>query len=63
MTIADEAIDLMQARGGAAYFAEPVSQLEHALRTAHCAAQAGSPPELVVRVAAGDYLHHQRRTV
>ena len=35
-------------RGGAAYFGEPVSQLEHALQTAHCATQAGSPSELVL---------------
>jgi phosphonate degradation associated HDIG domain protein len=57
MTIADEVIDLMQARGGAAYFGEPVSQLEHALQTAHCAAKAGSPPELVVAALLHDIGH------
>jgi phosphonate degradation associated HDIG domain protein len=57
MTIADEVIDLMRARGGAAYFGEPVSQLEHALQTAHCAAQAGSPPELVVAALLHDIGH------
>jgi len=57
MTIADEAIGLMQDRGGAAYFGEPVSQLEHALQTAHCAAQAGSPPELVVAALLHDIGH------
>jgi len=57
MTIADEAIGLMQARGGAAYFGEPVSQLEHALQTAHCATQAGSPPELVVAALLHDIGH------
>jgi phosphonate degradation associated HDIG domain protein len=57
MTIADEAIHLMQARGGAAYFGEPVSQLEHALQTAHCATEAGSPPELVVAALLHDIGH------
>ena len=57
MTIADEAIDLMHARGGAAYFGEPVSQLEHALQTAHFATQAGSPPEMVVAALLHDIGH------
>jgi len=57
MTIADEAIGLMQARGGAAYFGEPVSQLEHALQTAHFATQAGSSPELVVAALLHDIGH------
>jgi len=57
MTIADEVIGLMHARGGAAYFGEPVSQLEHALQTAHCATRAGSPPELVVAALLHDIGH------
>jgi phosphonate degradation associated HDIG domain protein len=57
MTIADEVIDLMRARGEAAYFGEPVSQLEHALQTAHCASQAGSPRELVLAALLHDIGH------
>jgi [1-hydroxy-2-(trimethylamino)ethyl]phosphonate dioxygenase len=57
MTVADEVIELMRSRGGAAYFGEPVSQLEHALQTAHCAAQAGSPATLVLAALLHDIGH------
>jgi [1-hydroxy-2-(trimethylamino)ethyl]phosphonate dioxygenase len=57
MTVADEVIELMRSRGGAAYFGEPVSQLEHALQTAHCAAQAGSPAALVLAALLHDIGH------
>jgi [1-hydroxy-2-(trimethylamino)ethyl]phosphonate dioxygenase len=57
MMVADEVNDLMRSRGGAAYFGEPVSQLEHALQTACCATQAGSPPELVVAALLHDVGH------
>jgi [1-hydroxy-2-(trimethylamino)ethyl]phosphonate dioxygenase len=35
-------IDLLNEKGGAAYFGEPVSQLEHSLQAAHCAELAGA---------------------
>jgi phosphonate degradation associated HDIG domain protein len=57
VTVADEVIELMRLRGGAAYFGEPVSQLEHALQTAHRAAQAGSPLALVLAALLHDLGH------
>jgi phosphonate degradation associated HDIG domain protein len=57
MTTADEVVNLMRSRGGAAYFGEPVSQLEHALQTARCATRAGSPPELVLAALLHDIGH------
>jgi phosphonate degradation associated HDIG domain protein len=57
MTIADEVIELMKQRGGAAYFGEPVSQLEHALQAASQAAQAGSPRELTLAALLHDIGH------
>jgi phosphonate degradation associated HDIG domain protein len=57
MTAADEVIDLMQSRGDAAYFGEPVSQREHALQTASCASASGSPPELVIAALLHDIGH------
>jgi phosphonate degradation associated HDIG domain protein len=57
MTVADEVIQLMKQRGGAAYFGEPVSQLEHALQTAWLATQAGSPPELALAALLHDIGH------
>jgi phosphonate degradation associated HDIG domain protein len=57
MTVADEVIQLMERRGGAAYFGEPVSQLEHALQAAWLATQAGSPPELAVAALLHDIGH------
>jgi gamma-butyrobetaine dioxygenase len=57
MTVADEVIDLMTQRGGAAYFGEPVSQLEHALQCAWLATQAGSPRDLVIAALLHDVGH------
>jgi len=57
MTSAEEVVNLMRSRGGAAYFGEPVSQLEHALQTARCATRAGSPPELVLAALLHDIGH------
>jgi gamma-butyrobetaine dioxygenase len=50
-------IELMNQRGGAAYFGEPVSQLEHALQAAWLAARAGSPRELVLAALLHDVGH------
>ena len=47
MTATDEVFELIQARGGEAYFDEPVSQLEHALQAAWLAAKAKSAPSLI----------------
>ncbi|HKD08355.1 MAG TPA: HD domain-containing protein [Bryobacteraceae bacterium] len=57
MNAADEAITLLKKYGGAAYFGEPVSQLEHALQTAHFAVQAGSSRELVLAALLHDVGH------
>ena len=57
MNVANETIELMLSRGGAAYFGESVSQLEHALQAAHCAVRAGSPPELVLAALLHDIGH------
>jgi phosphonate degradation associated HDIG domain protein len=57
MTVADEVIELMKQRGGAAYFGEPVSQLEHALQAAWRATQAGSPRELALAALLHDIGH------
>jgi phosphonate degradation associated HDIG domain protein len=57
MTVADEVIELMRARGGAAYFGEPVTQLEHALQTAWRASRGGGPPELVLAALLHDIGH------
>lgn len=56
-TAADEVIDLMLACGGAAYFGEPVSQLEHALQAAWFATQDGSSREMVVAALLHDIGH------
>jgi phosphonate degradation associated HDIG domain protein len=57
MTVADQVIELMNQRGGDAYFGEPVSQLEHALQAAWHATQAGSPRELVLAALLHDIGH------
>jgi predicted HD phosphohydrolase len=57
MTVADEVIQLIQQRGDAAYFGEPVSQREHALQAAWLATQAGSPRELVLAALLHDVGH------
>lgn len=54
---ADEVLKLFAKRGGAAYFGEPVSQLEHALQTAWLARQADSAPPLVVAALLHDIGH------
>ena len=44
-------------RGHAAYFGEPVSQLEHALQTAHRADQRGVPDYLMIAALLHDIGH------
>ncbi len=57
MKVNEEVIQLMAQRGGAAYFGEPVSQLEHALQTAWLAAQSGASRELVLAALLHDVGH------
>lgn len=53
----DEVFALFRDRGGAAYFGEAVSQLEHALQTARLAAADAAPAELVVAALLHDVGH------
>jgi phosphonate degradation associated HDIG domain protein len=57
MQIDDEIIGIFEAKGGAAYFGEPVSQLEHALQAAHHAESDGAPFWLVVAALLHDIGH------
>lgn len=57
MQIADEIIRLFAARGGAAYFGEPVSQLEHALQAASLAERENAPAWLIVAALVHDIGH------
>jgi gamma-butyrobetaine dioxygenase len=57
MTVPSEVIDLMTKRGAAAYFGEPVSQLEHALQCAWLAARDASPRDLVIAALLHDIGH------
>ncbi len=57
MTIIDDVFALFAERGADAYFGEPVSQLEHALQTAHLAEQAKASDALVVAALLHDIGH------
>ena len=57
MSIVDTIFTLFERRGHAAYFGEPVSQLEHALQTAHQADQKGAPDYLIVAALLHDIGH------
>ena len=57
MHISDEIIQVFEQRGGAAYFGEPVSQLEHALQAAHHAEKENAPDWLVVAALLHDIGH------
>ncbi len=57
MTAADQVMSRFQSRGQAAYFGEPVSQLEHALQCAHLADSEGAPDALVVAALLHDFGH------
>lgn len=61
MKIVDEIFDAFQKRGGAAYFGEPVSVLEHCLQAALAAEKAGAAPSLVAAALLhdiGHVIHH-----
>jgi gamma-butyrobetaine dioxygenase len=49
--------EIFEAKGGDAYFGEPVSQLEHALQAAYHAERESAPPWLVVAALLHDIGH------
>jgi phosphonate degradation associated HDIG domain protein len=53
----EEILSLYENKGGRAYEGEGVSQLEHALQSAHLAEHAGAPPELVCAALLHDIGH------
>jgi len=57
MEIGDRIIEIFEAKGGAAYFGEPVSQLEHALQAAYYAARDDAPDWLVAAALLHDIGH------
>jgi len=57
MQISDQIIGIFERQGGAAYFGEPVSQLEHALQAAHHAEKENSAGWLVVAALLHDIGH------
>ncbi len=57
MQIGDQIIEIFEAKGGAAYFGEPVSQLEHALQAAYYAEREEAPEWLVVAALLHDIGH------
>ena len=57
MHISDQIISIFEKQGGAAYFGEPVSQLEHALQAACYAEKENSPDWLVVAALLHDIGH------
>ncbi len=57
MRVSERVIEIFEAKGGAAYFGEPVSQLEHALQAAYHAETEGAPEWLVVAALLHDIGH------
>ena len=55
--VIDQIIELYKVKGGRAYEGEGVSQLEHALQSAHFAEQAGAAPALVCAALLHDIGH------
>jgi phosphonate degradation associated HDIG domain protein len=55
--VIDEIAALYERKGGRAYEGEGVTQIEHALQSAHLAEQAGAPPELVCAALLHDIGH------
>jgi [1-hydroxy-2-(trimethylamino)ethyl]phosphonate dioxygenase len=56
-TQVEDLIDLLNAKGGAAYFGEPVSVLEHSLQAAHSAEVAGAAPATISAALLHDIGH------
>ena len=57
MGVSDRIVEIFEAKGGAAYFGEPVSQLEHALQAAYHARRDGAPDWLVAASLLHDIGH------
>ncbi len=57
MSVGDEIVALLDARGAAAYVGEPVSVLEHGLQAAHFARETGAADELVLAALLHDIGH------
>jgi phosphonate degradation associated HDIG domain protein len=55
--VVDQIVGLYEAKGARAYEGEGVTQLEHALQSAHLAERAGAPPELVCAALLHDLGH------
>ena len=53
----EDLIDLLNTRGGSAYFGEPVSILEHSLQAAHSAEVAGAGPAAISAALLHDIGH------
>jgi phosphonate degradation associated HDIG domain protein len=53
----EKIVGLYEAKGGKAYEGEGVTQLEHALQSAHLAEQAGAPAELICAALLHDLGH------
>jgi phosphonate degradation associated HDIG domain protein len=62
----EEVLELLTTQGGASYFGEPVTVLEHCLEAAHFAHEANSPPTLIVAALlhdVGHLLHQENEDV
>jgi phosphonate degradation associated HDIG domain protein len=57
MNVSKEISDLFEQGGAGAYFGERVTQLQHALQSAHCAVEAQADHELVVAALLHDIGH------
>jgi [1-hydroxy-2-(trimethylamino)ethyl]phosphonate dioxygenase len=57
MSVAQEIVRIFETRGASSYLGEPVSQLEHALQTAHHARQARASESLVAAALLHDIGH------
>ena len=57
MRVSDQIVQIFEAKGGAAYFGEPVSQLEHALQAAYHATRDNAPDWLVAAALLHDIGH------
>ena len=55
--VVDQIVSLYKAKGARAYEGEGVTQLEHALQSAHLAEREGAPPELVCAALLHDLGH------
>jgi phosphonate degradation associated HDIG domain protein len=55
--VADQIITLFETAGQAAYFGEPVTQLEHALQCAQLAADSGTDEEMIIAALLHDIGH------